>query len=281
MCKGNILRNRNSTLLLICVFIFISVGCAHVTNRTDISLQKPGKTICTGFINKTLDNGKLMKRYVVYVPYEYIPQEEIPMIIFLHGAGERGQNGLLQTEVGLGTAIRRHPERWRAIVVFPQCPENRFYTEIEEDLDLCIGKTLKEYNIDKKRIYLTGLSMGGFGTWIYGAKHADLFAGLVPICGGGELAFIKQRLGRSEIPDETPEEVEQRVQRLKNIPIWAFHGADDDVVPADCSRNFVQKIKDAGGIQIRYTEYPGVKHNSWIKAYDDIELSKWLFSQSK
>ncbi len=281
MRKGNILKNRGFILLVLSVFIFVSVGCAHVTNRTDISLQKPGKPICTGFINKTLDNGKLMKRYVVYVPYEYTPQEEIPMIIFLHGAGERGQNGLLQTEVGLGTAIRRHPERWKAIVVFPQCPASRFYNEIEEDIDLCIEKTLKEYNIDKKRIYLTGLSMGGFGTWIYGAKHADLFAGLVPICGGGELAFIKQRLGRPEIPDETPQEVEQRVQRLRNMPIWAFHGADDDVVPADCSRSFVQKIKDAGGIRIRYTEYPGVKHNSWIKAYDDPELSKWLFSQSK
>ncbi len=263
------------------VSLLILLGCAHVGHKAGDSTARVEKVVCTGFINKTLDEGKLMKRYVVYVPYEYTPQTPIPMIVFLHGAGERGQNGLLQTEVGLGTAIRRNPERWKAIVVFPQCPGSRFYNEIEEDIDLCIKKTMGEYNIDKKRVYLTGLSMGGFGTWIYGAKHTDLFTALVPICGGGELSFIKQRLGLSQIPDETPQEVEERIQRLKDIPIWAFHGADDDVVPPECSRNFVQKIKEAGGTKIQYTEYPGVKHNSWVKAYDDIELSKWLFSQHK
>jgi len=241
--------------------------------------QKAG--MCTGFINKTLDNGKLMKRYVVYVPYGYQPDTKIPMILFLHGAGERGQNGLLQTEVGLATSIRRHPERWNAIVVFPQCPAGRFYNEMVDDIDMCVEKTRKEYNIDDKRIYLTGLSMGGFGTWIYGAKRADLFSALVPICGGGELSFIKQRLGREDIPDETPEEVTQRIQILKEMPIWAFHGADDDVVPVECTRDFVKKIVDAGGTKIKYTEYPGVKHNSWVKAYEEIELPQWLFSQHK
>jgi len=273
--------NRKALFLLVVLLLCVSIGCAHVDNRVESSVKKTKKVICTGFINKTLDEGKLMKRYVVYVPYEYNPQTGMPMIVFLHGAGERGQNGLLQTEVGLGTSIRRHPERWKAIVVFPQCPAGRFYNDIESDIDLCIEKTLKEYKIDKKRVYLTGLSMGGFGTWIYGAKRADLFSALVPICGGGELGFIKQRLGRPEIPDETPQEVEQRVQRLKDMPIWAFHGADDDVVPVDCSRNFVQKIKSAGGTKIQYTEYPGVKHNSWVKAYDEIELPKWLFLQHK
>lgn len=281
MRKGNVLRYKSVLLLFVGVLLLASVGCVHVNSETRGTLKNTEKTVCTGFINKTLDNGKLMKRYVVYVPYEYTPQTEIPMIVFLHGAGERGQNGLVQTEVGLATSIRRHPERWKAIVVFPQCPAGRYYNEIEEDIDLCINKTLKEYNIDRKRIYLTGLSMGGFGTWIYGAKHADMFAALVPICGGGELAFIKQRLERPGIPDETPQDVEQRVQRLKDMPIWAFHGADDDVVPVDCTRNFVQKIKDAGGTKILYTEYPGVKHNSWVKAYEESELPKWLFSQHK
>ncbi|HOQ33420.1 MAG TPA: accessory Sec system protein Asp2 [Candidatus Hydrogenedens sp.] len=281
MYKNNIFIYRSVLLLFISVLIVSSIGCVHVNNEMGATQKKTGKSVCTGFINKTLDNGKLMKRYVVYVPYEYTPQTKIPMIVFLHGAGERGQNGLVQTEVGLATSIRRHPERWQAIVVFPQCPAGKYYNEIEEDIDLCINKTLKEYNIDRKRIYLTGLSMGGFGTWIYGAKHTDMFAALVPICGGGELAFIKQRLERPEIPDETPQDVEQRVQRLKDMPIWAFHGADDDVVPVDCTRNFVQKIKDAGGTKILYTEYPGVKHNSWVKAYEETDLPKWLFSQHK
>ncbi len=237
--------------------------------------------ICTGFINKTLENGKLIKRYVVYVPYGYTPNTKMPMIVFLHGAGERGNDGLAQTEVGLGTSIRRHPERWKAVVVFPQCPPGRFYYEMVEDIDACIDRTMKEYNIDKSRVYLTGLSMGGFGTWIYGAMRKDLFSALVPICGGGELAFIKQRLNLQNIPDESPEDVNERIKRLMDMPIWAFHGADDDVVPVEYTRNFVQKLKEAGSVKIKYTEYPGVKHNSWVKAYDDPELPKWLFSQHK
>ncbi|HOV32154.1 MAG TPA: prolyl oligopeptidase family serine peptidase [Candidatus Hydrogenedens sp.] len=267
--------------LYLCFTLLIVMGCAHVKEKAELSLQVPKTCVCTGFINKTLDNGNLMKRYVVYVPYEYTPETEIPMIVFLHGAGERNNNGLSQTEIGIGSSIRRHPERWEAIVVFPQCPSDRFYNEMIDDIDKCIDETLKEYNIDKKRIYLTGLSMGGFGTWIYGAKRSDFFAALVPICGGGELNFIKQKLGLLQIPDESPKDVEERVQQLKDMPIWAFHGTDDNVVPPEYSRNFVQKIKDTGNTKIRYTEYPGVKHDSWVKAYDEIDLSKWLFSQHK
>ena len=283
----NIIKNRKyktfcMVYTLCACFTFLAImGCAHVKEKAELSPQLSKACICTGFINKTLDNGNLMKRYVVYVPYEYTPETEIPMIVFLHGAGERNNNGLSQTEIGIGSSIRRHPERWKAIVVFPQCPTNRFYNEMIDDIDNCIDKTIKEYNIDRKRIYLTGLSMGGFGTWIYGAKRSDFFAALVPICGGGELNFIKHKLGLTQIPDESPQEVEERIQRLKDMPIWAFHGADDNTVPPEYSRTFVQKIIDAGGTKIKYTEYPGVKHDSWVKAYDEIDLPTWLFSQHK
>jgi len=268
-------------VLCMCIALTTAMGCAHIKEKAELCSPASKACICTGFINKTLDNGNLMKRYVVYVPYEYKPETEIPLIVFLHGAGERNDNGLAQTEIGIGSSIRRHPERWNAIVLFPQCPTNRFYNEMVDDIDKCIDKTLKEYNIDRKRIYLTGLSMGGFGTWIYGAKRSDFFAALVPICGGGELNFIKQRLDLKQIPDEPQEEVDKRVQQLKNMPIWAFHGSDDDTVPPEYSRNFVQKIKDAGNTKIKYTEYPGVKHDSWVKAYDEIDLPQWLFSQHK
>lgn len=275
-------------LFYVSTLVFISgifQSCASTKEacllQHDSTNQKIPTNLCTGFINKTLDTGKVMKRYVVYVPYEYTPNSKFPMIVFLHGAGERSYNGLLPTEVGLGTAIRRHPERWKAIVVFPQCPPTRFYYEMVEDLDACIEKTMREYSIDRSRIYLTGLSMGGFGTWIYGAMRSNLFSALVPICGGGELAFIKQRLNLQNIPDESPEEVQERIRKLVNMPIWAFHGAEDDVVPVECSRDFVQKLKEAGNTKVLYTEYPGVKHNSWVKAYDDPELPKWLFSQHK
>lgn len=231
----------------------------------------------TGFLNKSLDNGALMKRYVVYVPYGYTPEKAWPMIMFLHGAGERGRDGLLQTEVGLGAAIRRHADRWPAIVVMPQCPENMFYDALFDDIERAMNRTFEEYNIDRKRVYLTGLSMGGYGTWIWGALKTDTFAALMPICGGGEIMDIKMKIGASG-GKETYGTLDERVKKLAQVPIWAFHGADDDVVSPERSRKMVKLVKAAGG-DVQYTEFPKTGHNSWDQAYNLEKAIDWLFAQ--
>ena len=117
----------------------------------------------------------------------------------------------------------------------------------------------KEYSIDPQRIYLTGLSMGGYGTWDLLARKPDLFAAGVPVCGGGD---------------------ESTAEQIANIPIWVFHGDLDSAVPVSRSRTMVEALKKAGG-HPKYSEYPGVEHNSWDKAYADPELMKWLFAQKR
>jgi predicted peptidase len=153
----------------------------------------------------------------------------------------------------------------------PQCPKQNGWTArparegreartgVAHHIDLALEKTLDQYNIDKNSITLTGLSMGGYGTWSYGAEHTDIFAGLMPICGGGNV---------------------EDAEKLSKIPIWAFHGDADDVVPVERSRVMVEAVKQAGG-NVKYTEYPGVDHGSWEPAYDDPESIAWLLKQRK
>ena len=213
----------------------------------------------TGFISKTMDVNGVQRRYVVYVPHGYRPDNEWPLIVFLHGMGERGDDGMLQTEVGIGRAIRRHPDWFPCLVVMPQCPNDVLWYKAFDEIHATLAKTREEYHVDPGRIYLTGLSMGGFATWMYGAQRLDVFAALMPICGGGRT---------------------EDAEALAEVPIRAFHGADDTKVPPALSRRMVEAVKRAGG-DIKYTEFLGVEHNSWDPAYDDRANIKWLLRQRK
>jgi len=215
--------------------------------------------IPTGFIQKTMTvNGK-DRAYAVFVPRDYDPHKAWPLVVFLHGSGERGSDGFLQTDVGIGHAIRQNADRFPCIVVMPQCPKKVWWDKAFDDIDLATSLTMKEYTIDKRRVYLTGLSMGGFATWVYGADHVDRFAALMPICGGGR-------------PQDAP--------KLAKVPIWAFHGALDKTVNPQESRRMVEAVKKAGG-DVRYTEFPNDEHNSWDDAYGDAKAIRWLLSQKK
>jgi predicted peptidase len=197
--------------------------------------------------------------YVVYVPRTYDPAKTWPLVVFLHGRGERGDDGLQQTAIGIGQAIRLHPERFPCIVVMAQCPESGHWDAAVNGITVSMEQTIAEYSIDPARITLTGLSMGGYGTWMYGAARAEQFAALMPICGGGDTG-------------DAP--------ALATLPIWAFHGDADDVVNVEESRAMVTAVKEAGG-KIKYTEYPGVGHDSWTAAYNDAKAIKWLLKQRK
>ncbi|MDX9975834.1 MAG: dienelactone hydrolase family protein [FCB group bacterium] len=237
----------------------LSAACISVSAVESHTQIKANPPMNSGFINKTLYEGKNARRYVVYVPREYDATKAWPLIVFLHGAGERGNDGLAQTDVGIGRAIRMHSDRFPCVVLMPQCPEGVWWDKSTNDIDASLEATLDDYNIDHARIYLTGLSMGGFCTWQYGAVHAGRFAALMPVCGGGN-------------PLDAPQ--------LAKVPIWAFHGAKDSVVPVQKSREMVEAVRNAGG-KIDYTEFTDLDHNSWDATYNDPKAIEWLLKQRK
>jgi len=246
-------------MVLVALVLGIGVaGCATTSPAEHIE-RAAMQGIPTGFINKTMEVRGETRAYVVYVPREYDPAKEWPLIVFLHGAGERGDDGLHQTEVGIGTAIREHPDRFPALVVMPQCPKDVWWDDAIPDIDMSIARTVDEYNVDSSRIYLTGISMGGYATWMYGAQHVDRFAALMPICGGGN-----------------PADAAQLAQR----PIWAFHGAIDQVVRPEESKKMVKAVEEADG-DVQLTLYEDVGHVSWDKAYGDKKAIRWLLRQEK
>jgi len=211
-----------------------------------------------GFIKKVMRVGRELRTHVVHLPEGYDAARPWPLILYLHSSGERGDD-LRHTYAGLGLALRRHPERFPCLVVLPQCPEEMWWTDDPRHLEVPFHAALEEYNVDPRRVYLTGISMGGYATWLYGAAHAETFAALLPVCGGGD-----------------PEDY----RALRTLPIWAFHGSEDDAVPPEESRRMWDMVHEAGG-DIRYTEYAGVGHESWDVAYGDPEVIRWLLAQRK
>jgi len=226
----------------------------------------------TGFLNRTVKVKNTTYRYQVYVPADWSKSKVWPVILFLHGSGERGEDGLAQTQVGLGGALRLHADRFPAVVVMPQCRKDVRWTDpaMEAQVMAALEKTEKEFKGDAKRVYLTGLSMGGNGSYAFATRYAGRWAAVVPVC------------GRVVMPTQQPEGDAYRAAAAKiaKTPVWIFHGAADPTVPVTESQRMEAAIKAAGG-NVRYTEYPGVGHNSWDRAYGESELAKWLFAQSK
>ena len=231
----------------------------------------------TGFLNRTVKVGTGNYPYQVYVPANWTKAKKWPVILFLHGAGERGNDGLIQTEVGIGSAIRRHPDRIPAVVVMPQCAINRWWLQPEMQAQAlkALEQTMKEFNGDPTRTYLTGLSMGGNGTWAIASANPGKFAAIAPVCAP---ARISPKYGVQVNPEDMSEErYKTYAAKIGKTPVWVFHGDADPVVPVTESRLMVEALKAAGN-DVRYNEYPGVGHDSWNKAYAEPELFTWLLS---
>jgi predicted peptidase len=225
------------------------------------SAQAP--TVTTGFLDRTAAVDGVPYPYVVYVPRGYSPAKPWPVILFLHGSGESGSDGQKQTQVGLGAAIRVHTDRYPALAVLPQCTRepNGWDGKMLDFALKALDQTLAEYRVDPARQYLTGLSMGGFGSWRIASLYPERFAAAVPICGGGEPKTM--------------------AKKLTALPIWVFHGENDEAVPPARSQKMVEAIRAAGSENIRYTQLPGIGHNSWDPAYNSKEFTDWLFSQRR
>jgi len=235
----------------------------------------------TGFLDRTVSAGGITYRYQVFVPANFDPHKKWPVILFLHGAGERGDNGLLQTDVGLGHAIRNSPADLPFVVVMPQCRTDRHWMdpEMQAQALAALDASIKEFNGDRDRVYLTGISMGGYGTWDLAAKYPGKFAALIPICGGilGPERFPQLHVSLADDPKITDPYAET-ARRIGKTPVWIFHGMEDDTVPVEESRKMARALEAASG-NVRYTEYPGVSHNSWDRAYAEPGLVSWLLQQ--
>ncbi|NEQ49084.1 MAG: prolyl oligopeptidase family serine peptidase [Leptolyngbya sp. SIO3F4] len=233
----------------------------------------------TGFLDRTLTLDGQDYSYQVYVPRDYQPSENWPTILFLHGAGENGDEGLKQTHVGLGRAIRFNPERWPAIVVFPQGPgdeELSWHGDSSQIAMNALDQTIEEFSIDESRVYLTGLSTGGEGSWYLGYEYPERFAAIVPICG-----FVDDPFEQSSfLPESSTDLYADLAERIQDIPIWIFHGDEDNVVPIEESRRMATAL-EAISADVQYSELKGVDHSAWDPAYADEALATWLFEQQK
>ena len=212
-----------------------------------------------GFLSRTISVGGKDMKYVVYVPEAYDPAKPMPTIVFLNGAGECGTDGWRQV-YHFGGAIMLDMAKWPFLILFPQKQDVKTNWEDEEPMVMAILKKAGgEFNIDASRLYLTGLSQGGHGTWTIAAKHPDLFAAIAPVCGWAD------------------EDVAKKVAKL---PIWTFHGDKDEAVNIECSQNMEKWITAAGGT-CKLTVYPGVGHNSWDNAYRNENLGQWFLEYHK
>ncbi|POY35196.1 phospholipase [Solitalea longa] len=256
---------------LLITFLSLNLVFNHVAAQ-DLSLYQKQTFIKN---NDTLN-------YRILFPENYDPEKKYPLVLFMHGAGERGNDNEKQLVHGsklfLNDSIRK---QYPAIVIFPQCPENSFWANVKFDFSdgkrefhfqsdgeptrplALVQGLVKDFTakkkVDTKRIYVMGLSMGGMATFELLWRNPKTFAAAIPICGGANAETAKKY--------------------AKKTAIWIFHGAKDPVVPADFSRTMYKSLQDYGA-NVKYTEYPEVEHNSWDNAFVEPDLLSWLFSKS-
>ena len=202
--------------------------------------------------------------YSVFLPdsYKKSNADKYPLILFLHGSGERGTNIWRTAIHGPVNYISKH-SGFPFVLVTPQCPEGGKWSD-----DVIMGlldEVTAKYAIDTNRIYLTGLSMGGYGTWSLGTTYPERFAAIAPVCGGEGSIGVSLSMMENE-----------KSSALKTLPVWAFHGGKDSVVPITESEKMVKLLKKIGNKEVKFTEYPDANHNSWTVTYDNPGLYEWF-----
>lgn len=203
--------------------------------------------------------------YLLYLPRNFgaDPSQQWPLVLFLHGAGERG-NDLQKVAVHGPPKLAQAGREFPFILVSPQCPEGQVWDDAV--LIGLLDELQAKYRVDPKRVYATGLSMGGYGTWALALRHPERFAAVAPVCGGGERI-------RALLPSQQ--------DALKTLGVWAFHGGKDNVVALSESERMVDAFKKAGVKDIRLTVYPEAGHDSWTQAYNEPTFFDWLLQHSR
>jgi predicted peptidase len=214
----------------------------------------------TGFLQRIYrDEEDREWKYTLFVPEEYHGDQPFPLLVYLHGSGARGTDGSKPTKDGLGPLVKAQEKTFDMLVLFPQSETGDWEADTPEGQRALaiLADVVRDYAVDRQRLYLTGTSRGGFGVWSLAARHPDKWAAVVPICGGGD-------------PATAP--------AFKHLPCWCFHGAEDKVINVSQSQRMIEALRTAGGTP-RYTEYPDVGHGCWGRAYATPELWEWLRRQ--
>lgn len=250
---------------------------------TGLSLVALAGTDETGFLNRSVTVGKTEYKYQVFVPRDFTRREKWPVIMALHGGGEYGSDGYRQMLVGLAPAIRRNPDRFRAIVVFPQAVADGkpgWQLESGTAAMAALDKTLKQFNGDPNRVILTGYSAGGNGTWFLASRYPERFAALVVVC--GFVSKFTSPSNRIEYPSlvSDPDPHTEVAKRVSRIPIRMYHGDVDDIVLPVESRKMAAALKTLGA-NYEYFELPKTNHNAWDPAYNDAKLIEWMLKQRR
>lgn len=232
--------------------LMIASGCMSREQQTKFTTPGQHPASMSRTVQLTLD-------YLIYLPdgYGHL-QKDWPLMVFLHGAGERGDD-LDKVKLHGPPKLVGQGRSLPFIIVSPQCPEIEWWPNLSQHVNALIDEMVETYDVDEDRIYLTGLSMGGYGTWTIAAIYPQRFAAIAPVCGGGSPfdAF-----------------------KLKDLPIRAFHGAKDPVVPLQRSQEMVEAINRIGG-NAQLTVYPEAEHDSWTETYNNDKFYEWLLSHSR
>jgi pimeloyl-ACP methyl ester carboxylesterase len=248
----------------------VSHGAAAKADR-----PKPAPAQDTGFLNRKIELHGVTYRFQVYLPEEWRRDDgrHWPIILFLHGRGERGSEGMWQTQIGIAEAVRNQPERWPFVIVMPQCPQDAHWTD-PAMLDLAMGaldQESAEFHGDAARTYLTGISLGGYGAWELARLHPQRWAAVAIAAGGVFWSYDPERWQEaSTLPAEY-------AGALGRTPVWLFHGSLDSVVSPRQSELMFDAFKAAGG-DIRLWIYQGLAHDCWTSAFDEPELPRWLLA---
>jgi len=266
---------RLSRFLAVCVVAawVIAPPAVHATagRAHPAAVQEPPQE--TGFLNRKIELNGATYRFQVYLPEQWRRDDhkQWPIILFLHGRGERGSEGMWQTQIGLPEEVRDHPERWPFVIVMPQCPLPGYWTDPAMMAMAMAGldQEATEFRGDPQRTYLTGLSLGGYGAWELARLYPHRWAAIAIAAGGIFWSYAPERWQQaSTLPAEYAE-------ALGRTPVWLFHGADDNLVPPRESELMYEAFKAAGG-HVRLWIYQGLKHDCWTRAFNEPELPHWL-----
>jgi predicted peptidase len=235
------------------------IGCTTAKQAANESMQTPQR-----FEKKITHAVRL--DYLLHLPSGYKRSGEgWPLMLFLHGAGERGSN-VQNVAVHGPPKIVKTKRDFPFVLVSPQCPADRHWRD--DELLALIDEIVSRHNIDTNRIYLTGLSMGGYGSWSLGTKYPERFAAIAPICGGGEQIAVLLA-SRS------------KKAALSSLGVWAFHGAKDPLVPLEESQRMTNAVMRAGCNDVKLTVYPEAGHDSWTQAYEEPEIWSWFLAHRR
>ncbi|MBF6022648.1 alpha/beta hydrolase-fold protein [Lysobacter niastensis] len=256
--------------LLVMFALLLGASCSH----------SPAKVDTGRFEQRELQVEGAVHRYQVFVPSREAGGRKPAVVLFLHGSGERGTDNQRQIEVGLGPYLRQHMADFPAIVVFPQAKAGQSWSGATARMALAeLDASVREFNGDDDRIALTGISRGGYGVYELALMEPQRFSALVPVCGGITQPGIKEPLQVDGVAG-APDPFVAAAQRLQHLPMWLFHGGQDDVVTPDQSRHMVEAMRRIGG-NVRYTEFAQAGHNAWDPAYATADLWPWLFAQER